>query len=89
MGGAGRGWANSPVASPEGYSYIGGCRCGFGPNAYYRDTSGSAVAASALFSSGRGAAPSRPSDELVQLRAEKAELERRLRDLEDRLNSAP
>nr|MDO8062149.1 hypothetical protein [Candidatus Freyrarchaeum guaymaensis] len=38
----------SPPA-PRGYRYIGPCRCGFGPNAFYQDPQGRIVHASQIF----------------------------------------
>lgn len=38
---------------PDGYRYVGYCRCGFGPNAFYQDASGNIVHASQLFALGR------------------------------------
>jgi hypothetical protein len=82
-GGMGRGQGALPVQSPSGYSYVGGCRCGFGPNAYYQDTQGQIVPSRALFT-GVAQTPG----ELERLRAEKADLERRLGEMEERLRNA-
>lgn len=35
--------------TPQGYRYVGPCRCGFGPNAFYQDTQGRIVHASQVF----------------------------------------
>lgn len=95
MYGFGRGWGGRGgywwrprlATAPAGYTYVGPCRCGFGPHAYYQDASGRVVPAGAAF----GGAMWTPSasaptpTELEQLRADKAELERRLTELEQRL----
>lgn len=88
-GGAGYGWRlRRPLAAaPGGYRYIGSCRCGLGPNAYYQDQAGRVLSASSLFSTASGA-PTASAEDVEQLKAEKAELERRLRVLEDRLRGA-
>jgi len=61
---------------------VGGCRCGFGPNAYYQDGSGQILPAAALYASG---AQRQPADDIERLKVEKADLERRLQALEARL----
>lgn len=73
------------ATTPTGYRYVGSCRCGFGPNAYYQDATGRVVPAASLFSGAAWAPPAQPITEVEQLRAEKADLERRLSDLEERL----
>ena len=82
--GRGAGWVRSASFAPSlpGYDYVGSCSCGFGPNAYYRSSSGQILPASALYS-GVG----QSSSAIEQLKAEKADLERRLRDLESRLQA--
>jgi hypothetical protein len=80
--GMGRGQGAMQAPTPAGYGYVGSCRCGFGPNAYYQDAQGQVVPGRALFS-GQVQVP-----EIERLRAEKAELERRLGDLEARLRDA-
>jgi hypothetical protein len=86
-GTVGYGWRRQQLAgAPAGYRYVGACRCGFGPNAYYQDQSGRVVPAASLFSSASGAPA--PSEDVEQLKAEKAELERRLRALEERLRGS-
>jgi len=96
MGGRGMGWGfwagpwNVPATfkAPEGYTYIGPCRWGFGPNAFYReDKTGRIVHAWELF----GFRPWWLSggwsneDELNYLRREKETLEERIRELERKL----
>ncbi len=80
-GGYGRRWW--PPASVEGYTYVGPCRCGWGPHAYYVDSSGRLVHAWDVFS---GRAPvSFQEAELEALKREKEELEKRIRELEEKL----
>ncbi|BAT72101.1 conserved hypothetical protein [Thermosulfidibacter takaii ABI70S6] len=73
------GFDGAPATSVKGYTYVGPCRCGFGPHAYYMDTEGKLVHASQIFS---GAAP---YNEMESLKKEKEELERRLKDIESRI----
>jgi len=106
--GRGRGWgwrwmwwwspAIAAMAS-RGYVYIGPCRCGFGPNAYYMTPSGQIVHAWQLF--GYPAAqwawwgiPTTPfapmmapsvEDEKKFLEEQKILLERELKEIERRL----
>ncbi|MBS7288453.1 MAG: hypothetical protein KIH01_06835 [Candidatus Freyarchaeota archaeon] len=52
--------------TPQGYRYVGSCRCGFGPNAFYQDPQGR-IDVSQLF----WAPPSKPvktEDESVELK---------------------
>ncbi len=84
--GFGRGWRFggwSAAPSVEGYTYIGPCRCGWGPHAFYRDPEGRIVHASQVF--GTAAHPSQRA-ELEALKREKEELERRIREIESLLN---
>ena len=95
--GRGVGWAGSiyprqswqAATAPVGYRYVGSCRCGFGPNAYYQDSAGRIVPAAALFSGTASTPPARVPSDTEQLWAEKEDLERRLHDLEERLKGAP
>lgn len=51
--GYGRGLASGAVPGPApGYQYVGSCRCGYGPNAHYRDPNGRVVSARNLFAAG-------------------------------------
>jgi hypothetical protein len=91
MFGYGRGWHRGrgfwrvSIEAPEGYEYIGPCRCGFGPDAYYREKkTGRIFHASQLHSY---FSPYRYEDEeirtqLEKLRREKENLERRIEELE-------
>ena len=75
-----------PPATPAGCIYVGPCRCGFGPHAYYQDTSGKVVPARTVFGGPMEAQPSGSlATELEKLKMGKAALERRLADLEERL----
>ena len=85
MGRAGAAFPQRAATAPLGYRYVGSCRCGFGPNAYYQDSEGRVVPGAGLFTGAVWTAPTRVPSEMEQLRAEKADLERRLRDLEERL----
>ncbi|MGQ9800741.1 MAG: hypothetical protein ACUVRL_03640 [Candidatus Saccharicenans sp.] len=71
---------------PEGYKYIGPCRCGWGPHAFYQDASGRIVQARDVYrrSGVPGPAPTQDElkEELEALKAEKEELERRIAELE-------
>jgi hypothetical protein len=73
------GYTYAPTASVKSYTYVGPCRCGFGPHAYYMDSEGRLVHASQIFS---GVVP---YNEVESLRQEKKELERRLQDIESRI----
>ncbi|MBS7251145.1 MAG: hypothetical protein KIH08_11250 [Candidatus Freyarchaeota archaeon] len=46
-----------PTSTATGYRYIGRCRCGYGPNAYYQAPDGSVVPAYQIF--GGAASPQR------------------------------
>jgi len=83
-GRGGRGFVG-PVATPPGYRYVGTCRCGFGPHAYYQNAQGQIVGPAAAWSIPSQPASALGNAEIEQLKAEKAELERRLRELEERL----
>ncbi len=72
------GWA-PPQPSGKGITYIGPCRCGWGPHAFYMDESGRVFHASQLFWGAAG------EDEIEALREEKRFLEERLRELEEKL----
>jgi len=87
-----RDWRWSGLAGtqvPEGYRYVGPCRCGWGPNAFYQDASGRIVPTWDVYR-WRGAAGSAPArkvlkEEFEALKAQKEDLERRLAELEKRL----
>jgi hypothetical protein len=83
----GRFWHNAQVSTPAGYSYIGPCRCGFGPDAFYQDKRGTVVHGSEIYR--RGVPPTLTAEDLeaevTQLKMEKEELERRIKELEEHL----
>ena len=94
MLGYGRGWHRGyqsreqiTISAPEGYTYIGPCRCGFGPDAFYRDKSGRIVHASQLFHWSIPPTTSTESleAEVNQLKKENEELGKRIKELEDQL----
>jgi hypothetical protein len=89
--GFGRGWWSWPASglATAGYRYIGPCRCGWGPNAFYQDASGRIVHARDVYRWG-GPVVSTPlreelKEEFEFLKARKEDLERRLAELEKRL----
>ena len=57
----GRFWPHTPVSVPEGYTYIGPCRCGFGPDAFYQDRNGRVIPAMQIFR--KGIAPTLTRDD--------------------------
>jgi len=73
------------VSVPEGFTYIGPCKCGFGPDAFYRDKSGRIIHASQFFHWGIPPTTSTKSieAEVNQLKVEKEELEKRIKEIED------
>jgi len=85
----GRGWwwGFYGYRTPHGFTYVGPCRCGFGPHAFYVDDRGRLLHASQVY--GWGAwippTPSGTQDETQYLKAEKADLEARLKEIEERL----
>jgi len=88
----GRGfWNRTPVVRPgadvSGCEYVGPCRCGWGPNAYYRVEDGRIVHASSI-----SHVPSEPvvgSDQskIENLTTENERLGAKVRELEERLGS--
>lgn len=77
-------WWRLPVSAPEGYTYIGPCRCGAGPHAFYQDESGRIVHARHLYRWGIPPVPTAKDlkDELEALKEEKAEIEKLIEKLE-------
>jgi len=93
-----RGWHFCwPTAfrSPEGFKYLGPCRCGFGPHAYWQDERtgriycgfpGYGTAVSPGYSwSAESLTSEEIKSEIEWLKQEKEALEKRIRDLEERL----
>jgi hypothetical protein len=85
----GRFWRYAAVSAPEGCTYVGPCRCGFGPDAFYQDKSGRIVHASQIYRRGIPSTLTREDfeAEVNQLKAEKAELEKRIMELEKHLKA--
>ncbi len=86
-----RWWYYPPVALPlasRGYIYIGPCRCGFGPNAFYLTPTGQIVHAwqlTGLAFPGFLPWTMTPISERNMLETEKKMLEEELRYIEERL----
>ncbi len=88
--GFGRGWGRGwwglyGYRTPQGYTYVGPCRCGFGPHAFYMDSAGRLVHASQVWGGWVPPYPSPSRSEAEDLKAEKADLEARLKEIEARL----
>ena len=85
----GRGWYRwwPRIAVPRGYTYIGPCRCGTGPHAFYQDPRGRIVPAWQLYHWGTPSAPTKEDlkAELDALKEEKAQLEERIGEIEKQL----
>lgn len=78
-------WVRPEMSSPSGYTYIGPCRCGMGPHAYYQDQSGRIVHAWHLYHGSTPPIPLSQEDlktELAILKNEKERLEERIKELE-------
>lgn len=83
------------VQSPEGYIYLGPCRCGFGPHAYWKDRQTGRVfrgspGYAGWFRPGYGWPVQEPSvedlsSEINWLKQEKEELGARIKELEETL----
>lgn len=70
--------------TPAGYRYIGPCRCGMGPHAFFMDPRGRIIHASALWRVPSAVPASGDLEaELEALRKEKAYLEKRIQELEE------
>ena len=84
-----RSWRQFPVSAPEGYTYMGPCRCGFGPDAFYQDKSGRIVHASQVFRWGIPPTLTREGleEDVNRLKDEKSELEKRIKELEKHLKT--
>ncbi len=76
-----------PKAYTQGYTYIGPCRCGFGPDAYYMDKSGRILHVNEVLRD--RFLPTRVEEdlrtELAWLKEQKAELDKRLQEIEEKL----
>ncbi len=91
MNGYGRRWRrwSRLATAPRGYNYVGPCRCGTGPHAFYEDAQGRVVTARQLFrrSDYAGITKDDLKTELEALKQEKAELEKEIQDLEKDISS--
>lgn len=85
----GNGIGNRPVTVPQGYTYIGPCRCGAGPDAYYQDASGRILHASQVLAMNPDIpiSKSATSPEVEKLKQEKAVLEKRVHEFESQLHA--
>jgi len=72
------------IVPPSGYTYIGHCRCGTGPHAFYQDESGRIVHAWQLWHRVPPSTCSKEAlwSELEALKDEKVRLEKRIEELE-------
>ncbi|MGQ9588148.1 MAG: hypothetical protein ACUVT7_07200 [Thermoplasmata archaeon] len=88
--GRGYWWPGYPVESvpakdlPKDAIYVGPCRCGFGPHAYYRLTDGRIVHAAGL-PYAREVPPAEPEPTYDELEAEVESLRNRVQELEKKL----
>ncbi|MGB9893192.1 MAG: hypothetical protein ACPLRA_02175 [Candidatus Saccharicenans sp.] len=92
--GRGSGWFGPAAAQvPEGYRYIGPCRCGWGPNAFYQDPNGRVFQAWEVYRRSWAGAFKPTQEELKAeieaLKAEKEELEKRIDELEKQIKDEP
>jgi len=80
-----RWWSN--ISTPSGYTYIGPCRCGYGPHAFYLDPSGRVIHAWQLYR--WPFSPISTTEDMVaeieMLKKEKEILEKRIEELEKKL----
>ncbi|MDI6784226.1 MAG: hypothetical protein QME64_09070 [bacterium] len=85
----GSGLGNRPVTVPQGYTYIGPCRCGCGPDAYYQDANGRILHAAQVFATNPDMPISKSaiSPAVEQMKQEKAVLEKRIQELESQLHA--
>lgn len=76
-------------AVPSGYAYVGPCRCGMVPHAYYQDPAGRIVRAwhprGWLWASPENLTVDELQGEVKWLKEEKTELEKHLKELEEKL----
>lgn len=85
----GYGWCHEPadVEVPEDYEYLGPCRCGFGPHAFYRDKKAGRISRGFPYHFWQKPETSEENlkDELEYLRRKKEELEERISEIEEKL----
>ncbi|MGQ9706945.1 MAG: hypothetical protein ACUVWP_08130 [bacterium] len=74
-------------AVPSGYRYVGSCRCGFGPHAYYETPEGRVVSPFEVYSGfyRGGSIKENLEAEKKYIEDEVKYLEERLKELEERL----
>jgi hypothetical protein len=87
---SGRWWIwRQAFPTPVGYEYVGPCRCGFGPNAFYRTREGRILHASQLFFPFTGPMATlpalKPEDEKKFLEEEAKALQEELKRVDERL----
>jgi hypothetical protein len=75
-----RRFPRSPLNFPPGYEYIGPCRCGFGPHAFYRTPEGYITRVPPLYT-----LEPKPEEEAKWLEEEAKSLREELRRVEERL----
>lgn len=83
--------SNTPTApAPAGYRYVGYCRCGYGPNAYYQTPDGRVIPAYQLYTGGvpqpQYSYPSFPVSSLDKEKVLKERLERLQEEIADVTN---
>ncbi|MGB9907779.1 MAG: hypothetical protein ACPLRR_10395 [Candidatus Saccharicenans sp.] len=96
--GYGRGWCHDwpdELKTPEGYSYLGPCRCGFGPHAFWQEKETGRIfrgfpGYGGWFRPGYPWPGRKPSEEdlkseLDWLKQAREDLEARIKDLEETL----
>jgi len=69
---------------PKDVTYVGPCRCGFGPHAYYRTADGKIVQAASLPYS-KDMLPSELEPEYDELQTQVERLRNRVKELENKL----
>jgi len=77
-----RGFKHTHSLTPKGYTYIGHCRCGIGPNAYYQDTHGRIHHYNEIIHQGEDDF----LNEIETLKKENEELKKRIEELEKNLH---
>lgn len=78
--------AIGPDSGVPGYEYVGPCRCGWGPNAYYRTADGRILHAASVGVDSQDTGSNEQS-EITVLRADNEKLAARVRELEAQLAS--
>jgi len=71
---------------PKDVTYVGPCRCGFGPHAYYRTADGKIVHGASLPYTKEGPT-TEPEPEYDELQTEVESLRIRVKELEDKLKT--